>query len=76
MDDLTAQRVYDIADKLRELADELDGGYEADLDSNQVKVAVLDLLSLMNNHVPGDTRWNNAVYEVLKAIGQNPSKPA
>ncbi len=75
MDDLTAQRVYDVADQLRTIADELDGGYEVDLDSQKVKTSVLDLLSLCNGYVPGDTRWNTAVYEVLKAIGQNPSRP-
>jgi len=74
MDDLTAARVYDIADRIREIADELDGGWEQEVDK-ETKDAVLDLLSLCNGYVPDDPRWNKALYRVLKVLGQNPVQP-
>lgn len=71
MDQLTQQRVYDIADRLREAADELDGGLDTGLDTDEVRLAVLDFLSLCDGDIPGDERWNNARTRLRKAIGQN-----
>lgn len=63
--------VYAVADKLRALADDLDGGYEAEFDHDEVREAVLAFVKLATGEVPGDTEWNNARTRVLKALKQN-----